>query len=412
MPHLISASVDDSLYSTDLLCASEAHFTRLSHAASAVELRGSRPPKYATARPRKCKRRRFLRAASSLPLSETSNNARKSFSGSDSSGTKGHFPSLHAFEDQESCIPSPDHGLSDGGGSYPSPPASEYASSNPSTDICTSEDIDPSPFPLIPVPLLTLSPILATDDEGPRTPRGRDIGATAGYRTPSDSPDRYISNRYSPQDASKTFRVGKNPEQLSSVEKLLRNRSATPDPFGPLNVRRIREARINASANADPRVVQSRTRTIGTTNVQHPPEDPLAIQNRQASAGAVWNIGGGSQATPAGPVRGIPDGRGGFISSGSNAPMFTSHFFDDDTLDQDNSQLESRLAVALDIDQTCRILDIPRTPVQTRSASTGSIATKRKYPYVEPRTRWMNDQWVREGSQSRESTLTFTGYQF
>lgn len=405
MRRLISASVDDSHYSADLLRASEAHFTRLSHAASAIELRGSRQPKYATARPRKCKGRHFLRAASSLPLSETSNNAHKPISDSDFGGSKGHLSSLHASEDHESCTPSPDRGFRRVGGSYPSPPASEYDDSTPSTGTQTTEDVDSSPFPLTPVSLLIFSPTLATNDEGPRTSRGRDTGAQAGYRSPSASPDRYISNRHSPQDASKTFRLSKPHQQLSDVERLLRHPSATPDPFGPLNNRRVREARINASANTDPRALQSRTRTIGTTNVQHPPEDPLAIQNRQASAGAVWNIGGGSQVAPSGPVRGISNGRGGFTSSGSNAPMFTAHFFDDDNLDQDNSQLESRLAIALDIDQTSRILDIVRIPGQTRSASTGSISTKRKYPFVEPRTRWMNDQWIREGPQSRKSTL-------
>ena len=401
MRRLISASVDDSLYSPDLLHASEVHFTRLSHAASAIELRGSRQPKYATARPRKCKGRHFLRAASSLPLSETSNDARKPISDSDFGGSKGDFSSSFASEDQESWIPSPDRGFRHVGGSYPSPPTSENDASTLSLGVHSDEEVDPSPFPLIPVSLLTPSPTLTTDDERPRTSRGRDTGAQAGYRTPSASPDRYISNRYSPQDASKTFRLSKPHQQLSNVERLLRHPSATPDPFGPLNNRRVREARINASANMDPRAVQSRTRTIGTTNVQHPPEDPLAVQNRQASAGAVWNVGGGSQVAPLGPVRGIPNGRGGFTSSGSNAPMFTAHFFDDDTLDQDNSQLESRLAIALDIDQTSRVLDIVRIPVQTRSASTGSIATRRKYPCGEPRTRWMNGQWIREGPQSR-----------
>ena len=411
MPRLISASVDDNLYSTDLLCASEVQFIQLSHAASAIELRGSRQPKHATARPRKCKGRRSLRAASSLPLSETSNYARRSISKSNVSESQSHSPSSHASEYDGSCIPSPDHGLSDGAGSYPSPPASEYdGSGTPLTESPTSEDVDPSPFPLTPVPLLTFGPILATFDEGPRTPRGRRPGATAGYRTPSRSPDRYISNRYTRQDASNSFRVGKPPQQLSTAEKLLRHASATPDPFGPLDVRRTREARINAFANADLRTVQPRTRTIGTTNVQHPPQDPLTIQNRQASAGAVWNVGGGSQGTPSGPVRGISDGRGGFISSGSNAPMFTSHFFDDDILDQDNSQLESRLAVALDIDQTSRILDISRSPVQARSVSTSSIGTKRKYPCVEPQTLWKHGDWVQEGSHFRRSILFLTRY--
>ena len=406
MPRVKSASADDNLYSASLLCASEVRFTRLTHAASAIELQGPRQIRNATARSRKCRGRRSLRATSSLPLSETSNNARKPILASDFGGSKDHSSSLRVSEYDVSYSPSLGHGLSDGRGSYPSPPASEYDdSSTPSTGSHTSEDVDTSPFPLSPAPFLTFSPTSAADDDGPRTPRGRGICARAGYRTPSISPDRYISNRYTPQDAPKTFRVSKPHLHLSGAEKLLRHMSATPDPFTPLNVRRVREAGINASANADPRAVQSRTRPFRTTNVQHPPRDPLALQSRQASTGAVWNVGGGSQATPSGPVRAISDGRGGFVSSGSNAPMFTSHFFDDDTLDIENSQMEGRLAVALDIDQTCKVLDISRSPVQTRSLSTGSIGTKRKSPYVEARTRWMNGQWTQEGSQSREYTV-------
>ena len=404
MPRLFSASVDDSLYSPQLLCASEVRFTRLSHAASAIELRGSRQIKYATARPRKRKGRQSLRAASSLPLSLTSEDSGISSSSSNYSALADRCLTPQASESDKSCIPSPDNVSSDSG--YPSPPASDYTvPSIPSTESRADDDENPSPFPLTPVPLSTLSHNLSNDVEDSQPPRGRCLGAKSGLWTPSTSPDRYISNRYTPQDSSKTFRLSKSPERLSSAEKLLRHPSATPDPFGPIAVKRIREARIIASANVNPRVVPARTRTIGTTNVQHPPQDPLAAQNRQASAGAVWNVGGGSQANPSGPIRGISNGRGGFTSSGSNAPMFTSHFFDADTPDQDNSQLEGRLAVALDIDQTSKILHISRSPVQGRSFSYGSVGVKRKHHYVEPRTRWMNGQWVREGSQSRETPL-------
>ena len=405
MSRLISASVDDTLYFTNHLRASESCCNQLYHPASAIELRSSEQSKYATARPRKCKGRRSFRANSSLSLSEKSGNTFNSASSSHRSGSKENSFTLQAFDHSGSHLPSPDSGSSDDGGLYPSPPASEYSIPNtPSTESRASEDVDPPAFPLTPVPF---SPTAATADRGSRTSRGRGIRREKGLRTPSTSPDRFISSRCTPQDVSKTFRLSKHPEQLSSAEKLLRHRSATPDPFGPLAVRRIWEARINATGNTDLRPVPSRTRTIGTTNVQHPPQDPLATQNRQASAGAVWNVGGVSQANMSGPVRGISDGRGGFVSSGSNAPMFTSHFFDEDTLEQDNGQLESRLAVALDIDQTRRILDISMSPVQGRSVSTGSIGTKRKYVYFEPRTRWMNGQWVQEGSRLREPTLLF-----
>ena len=419
MRRLISASLDDSIYSTDLPCLSSVHSPRLSHAASAIELRAFRQPKYATARPRKCKGRRSLRAASSHPLSETSSN---SLSNPEScrNTSKDQLSCSSISKRDRSCIPSQDHGWSDGGRSYPSPPVSEYdvVPCTPSTKDGSSEDLDPSPFPLTPAPLLKFTPTSAADDGKLRTPRGRCNITTSAYRTPSTSPDRYISNRYTPQDAHKTFCLSKPHQQLSSAEKLLRNPSASPDPFDSLNVRRVREARIHTSANTGTRAVTPRTHTIGTTNVQHPPQDPLAIQNRQASAGAVWNVGGSAQETPSGPVRGISDGRGGFISSGSNAPMLTAHFFDDDAPDQDNNQLESRLAIALGIDQVCRTLDISRSPVQARSASTGSIGTKRRYSSDEPRTRWMHGQWDSEGAHSgkfllfRSAIVLFSQWRF
>ena len=404
MPRLISASADDSLYSTNHLRALGSYCNQLYRPASAIELRRSGQSKYATTRPRKCKDRRSLRVTSSLPLSEKSEHSFKSASDSDRNGSKENSLPLKACDHSRCHLASPDSGSSDGEGLYLSPPASEYSIPyTPSTESQASEDVDPPAFPLTPAPFSSIS---ATDDGGTRTPRGRGIRREKGLRTPSTSPDRFISSRSTPQDASKTFRLSKPPEQLSTAEKILRHRSATPDPFGPLAVRRIREARINAAGNTDPRTVPSRTRTIGTTNVQHPPQDPLATQNRQASAGAVWNVGGGSQANLSGPVRGISDGRGGFVSSGLNAPMFTSHFFDEDTLEQDNGQLEGRLAIALDIDQTRRILDITKSPVRGRSVSTGSIGTKRKYVYFEPRTRWINGQWVQEGSRLRKVTLS------
>ena len=403
MPRIISASVDDSLYSAHLLRVSEVRSTRLLHAASAIEFRGSRHPTYTTAGPRKRKGRRSLRAASSLPLSDTSESFQNSISNLDLSRSEARRPSWPASEYDGSCVPSPENGSSDGRSSYPSPPASDYSVPNtPPNERRIDDSPSPSLFPLTPIPLLTLSPTIASDDGESQTRSRQGIGT--GLRTPSTSPDRYISDRYTPQDPSKTFRLSKPPEQLSSTEKLLRHPSATPDPFRPLAVTRIRETRINISANADPRPFQSRTRAIGTTNVQHPPQDPLAAQNRQASTGSVWNVGGSSQANLLSPVRGISNGQGGFVSSGSNAPMFTSHFFDDDTSELDNSQLESRLAVALEIDQTSRILNIARGPVQARSVSTSSIGTKRKFPYVEPRTRWVNGQWTQDSSRSCKTT--------
>ena len=237
----------------------------------------------------------------------------------------------------------------------------------------------------------------------PRTP-GIRRHSTRNYLTPPVTPDRYISNRFSPQEASKSFRLSKSPHQLSSSERLLRHPSATPDPFGPLIVQRRREARDTTLVDRDDLAMRFRNRTMGITHVLALPRDTLALQNRQASAGAIWNVGGSTPATHSGPICSVSNGRGGFLSSGSNAPMFTSHFFDDDLLDHSMERMESRLAAALDIDLTSRVLNNSRLSPTTRSASTSSFGVKRKAPYTAPRTHWKHGEWTQGGSQSRKST--------
>lgn len=410
MPRFVSVSVDDSTLSqAEKLCATEAWTLRLSYAASAIELRGSPPPGHATSIARKRKGlQQPRRAASSFPLSDISRNARNSVSKSESSFAKDSCPCSPASECSHFYFPNTSSEESNFQGAYPTPPGSEGDASPRGTDSESNvpEFVDSFPFPLNPVPLPALKFSTNTNSEVLRTPSVRWSRVESQPPTPSPSPDRYISNRYTPQEPSKTFRLNKSPYQLSPSEKLLRHTSASPDPFGPLHLPRIRNGRTTALDGPSQPVHPQPRRPIGTTNVTALPGDPFTIQNRQSSAGAVWNIGGGAQAPPLGPVRSIPNGRGGFTSSGSNAPMYLSHFFDDDTSEQDLERMEARLAAALDIDQTARVLDISRSPHSPRSASTGSIGLKRKRHYVEPRTRWRYGDWVQEGSKPRKFPRT------
>lgn len=412
MPRLFSASVDEALPSTEILCAKEAYLNRLSHAASAIELRATRRSNAHSAGPRKRKGRRFLRAVSSFPLSETTHNARKDVSRSSNSNSEDRF-SMCMTDYDGSCSSTSDLETDTAAKNYPSPPASDDGSpSEPSKESHASQPVDTFPFPLNPVPISVSSKFVGSRNDVLQTPTRRRTSAELSYRTPSRSPDRFISNRQSPQDPAKTFRLSKSPKRLSSLERLRRHKSATPDPFDPLNVRRLREGRIALPVYGNAHATTSRSRTIGTTSVSHPPQDPLATQNRQASAGAVWNVGGNALADHSHPIRNVSDGRGGFISSGSNAPMYSSHFLDDDTMEDDTNQMESRLAAALDIDQITKVLDISRGPNPSRTLSTSSFGKKRRYSYVEPRTRWIQGEWVKERSQSREHTFLSLQIQF
>lgn len=402
MPRLVSASVDETVFDlTKRSHLQEARSLRLSHAVSATELRGTRPAGYASSVAQKRKvLQRHRRAASSFPLSSISHNTRKSVSRSENSNSKESVPSLPASKLDEHWTPI--SALSSAPSAYPTPPASEASSPRPLSacedDGC--EVVDDLPFPLSPVPLPPLKFPASSNDEGLYTPNRRATSAAILPSTPTRSRDRYISSRFSPQEPSKAFRLSKSPSQLSASEKLVRNNSATPDPFGPLLLPRVRDIRTHAPNQSLPAAALRLPRPVGTTNITTLP-DPFTTQDRHASAGAVWNIGGGALGHHHGPIRSVSNGRGGFVSGGSNAPMYSSQFFDDDTSDQDLERMEARLAAALDIDQTVRILDISRSPQSPRSASTGGIGSKRKRPYVEPRTRWKYGDWMREGSQSR-----------
>ena len=229
--------------------------------------------------------------------------------------------------------------------------------------------------------------------------------ASTGTRPldPKPSTDRFITARASAYDLSYAFRATKATQDLTKSEKLLRDSSASPDPFGRIILPRLREQRVTASRG---RVGPSQTnrhhsRTIGTLNTIALPQDISAPQNRQVSAGAVWNVGGSAHTGQTGPVRAISNGRGGFLSSGSNAPMYTAEFLDRNTQDQEIETMENRVARALDINRTERLINTNRSVREPRRTSTGSIGLKKKHYHDGYKTKWVNGEWVRSCS-SRE----------
>lgn len=267
------------------------------------------------------------------------------------------------------------------------------AISNPRTPLRATKHVkrlDAFPFPLDPLPTYVKS------TSGKIDPRIRCVSTGAKFLTPPASPDRYISSRYSPQPASSTFHTSKSPHQLSGTERLLRQDSASPDPFGSPTP--SRGGRRVVSGDDSRRETQATSHPTRGTNVLGPQSTPT-VQNRQASAGAVWNVGGNTAASPTGPVQGIPNGSGGLIASGTNAPMYTSRFLEGETADQDLERLEGRLAAALDIDRTIRMLDIPGSPNRPRHIPTNTTTSKRKYPFIDSRTQWKNGAWVQESTK-------------
>lgn len=111
---------------------------------------------------------------------------------------------------------------------------------------------------------------------------------------------------------------------------------------------------------------------------------------RQISAGAVWNVGGPSAATGGSPA-GISDGHGGLLGSGTNAPMYLANFIATDTPRQDRERHESRLALALDIDQATRVLNISNQD-SPKDLSPASPQYGKRSPFT-----WKDNTWMRTG---------------
>lgn len=265
-----------------------------------------------------------------------------------------------------------------------------------------TEDLLDVPYPASPRPLsqCSLNPLI---------PRGRGrapaFGAHGVPTPPSGpqgvaatrSPDRYISNRSPLRDS---YRIGKPPHLLSDAEKLLRRDSATPDPFITGSPRRPRRGRSDVSNSPSRSASRSESRSVSNPDVLTITHPSLASpQPRQASLGAVWNIGGGVP-HPNGPIRAISDGRGGLVGSGTNAPLYTASFLVKDDSEEDRDTFSDRLAAALDIDTTRKVLDFSRPQPKARTVS----GTKRKRADIISRTQWKYGEWMREGDISCKQT--------
>lgn len=261
---------------------------------------------------------------------------------------------------------------------------------------------DPIPFPISPPAVHPcISPKSAANNwKGPILNRR---SLSAERRTPPTTPDRFIGDRNVFSPSSRAFHLSKASTNLTSAEKLFRQNSSTPDPFVPQSPTRVREGRPSHSSDRRNQIPIRSPRT-SLTNVQDVPRSVSTVRPRSASIGAIWNVGGNvvTSSPTSGPVQAISDGRGRTLGSGTNAPIYTTNFLVGSPNELDTELLEARIAVALEIDQTNRLLNTSRSPERRRSASCNTAGIKRKVPDKESRTRWINGEWVQEYSPSRK----------
>lgn len=220
----------------------------------------------------------------------------------------------------------------------------------------------------------------------------QDWAETISSRLPKLS-DRFVPSRERSILLSDRFRTGKEPHRLSTNERILRSEDATPDPFCFRLPRPVHTSVQPRTLRADERtrrageltaligikmlligtgtttgIIPYNSITLSSTERQvrshgymprlcMPKVSSVYVANvPQISASAVWSVGG----IAPGPMA-IDGGRGQYISSGTNAPLYTMPLTTSRPRSEDfQEKHEGRLAQALDIDRVQRVLDHDR----------------------------------------------------
>jgi hypothetical protein len=214
-------------------------------------------------------------------------------------------------------------------------------------------------------------------------------------RHQTQMPDRFISSRRLPNIVRESFELNKPAERLTAEERRARNGASTTDPFG----RRLhRSGRLNEELRG---LRETHSVLTGRTSMNRRSPNPnlrrssFTQGNRQISAGAVWNVGGSSAASDT--VVAVSNGRGGMLGSGTNAPLYTSMFLCRSDPEAELEAYERRLALALDVNQTDRVLQHTTRVNDFLSASPSSQSSH------EPRTKhvWRDSVWIKDGVAPR-----------
>lgn len=165
------------------------------------------------------------------------------------------------------------------------------------------------------------------------------------------TPDRFIHCRRPPAVTRESFELNK-PNERDQITR--RGHRAGGDPFS----RRVRRSdRLNAELQGlrEAHIVIA-GRSIASTRGPNLRlrSSSMRMARRQISAGAVWNVGGLSAVSDT--VGAISTGNGGMLGSGTNAPLYTSKFLNRADPEAEFEAYERRLALALEVDQTKRVL--------------------------------------------------------
>ena len=212
----------------------------------------------------------------------------------------------------------------------------------------------------------------------------------------TSTPDRFIAVRRPLAVARDSFELSNPMERRNKEQTISQGARMGPDAFsrrlrrsGRINneLRGLREANsaISSRANAYRR----------NTNFRH---RSVTLSARQISSGAVWNVGGPSAVSDT--VVGVSTGRGRMLGSGTNAPLYKSAFLNRADPEAELEAYETRLALALDVDQTDRIFQHSSPP---------TLQSTPHYGHASQATHaWRDGAWVNNGDNACLSTCFLT----
>lgn len=204
-------------------------------------------------------------------------------------------------------------------------------------------------------------------------------------KSQTSTPDRFIHCRRPPAVTRESFELNKPIER----EQVFRHgHRAGGDPFSHrvrrserLNneLRSLREAHTVITERPGGNERNSNVRVRSSS---------LTLAARQISAGAVWNVGGPSAVSDT--VAAVFTGRGGMLGSGTIAPLYTSTFLNRADPEAETEAYERRLALALEVDQTDRILQ--HSPVTSSHSVMKCSNTTSHAPHF-----WRDGAWTQNG---------------
>lgn len=182
-----------------------------------------------------------------------------------------------------------------------------------------------------------------------------------------ETPDRYTPLRSPIQEASCTLRTSLSPGSLSPRERYLRAHNLSTDPFKTPTTTRPK-VKHRVTANGHGTLAPHHVPSFVHSQDFSPSPTTRARQNvRYVSMGGIWSVGGRVAAVPQ-QIHAVESGTGETLASGTNAPMMTAAFLEDDTEDHRTKIHGARLALAMDIDQARRVLPVS-PPTSPRSES-------------------------------------------